>query len=110
MANINSDLSNLTTIPEKTLDKLNNKILYIICQEIQENIMDENFVSEFDFYNLFKIYIKYEDSGNIRWKIIPSEKLEKAVINTVKNKLNLLEDTLNETLAKRFMEVYKDIC
>ena len=30
--------------------------------------------------------------------------------NLLKNKLNLLEDTLNASLARKFMEIYKDIC
>lgn len=110
MSVVNKDLSNLTTIPEKTLDRLNDKILYLMCQEIQENILDGEYVAEFNFYNLFTIYIKYDDTSAIRWKVIPNEKLENAVVSTAKNKLNLLEDNLNETLIKRFMDVYKDIC
>ena len=39
--NVNKDLSALTTIPEKTLDKLNDKVLYVLCEGIQEDIKDE---------------------------------------------------------------------
>ena len=108
--NVNKDLSALTTIPEKTLDKLNDKILYLICEGIQENIMDEKDVSEFNFFDLFTIYIKHDDTYAIRYKVVPSSTLEKAVTSTAKNKLNLLEDTLNSSLARKFMEIYKDIC
>ena len=110
MGNITTDLSTLTTISEKTLDKFGDKILYIICETIQEDVLDQKDVSEFNFFGLFNIYIKYDDSDKIRWRIIPTEKLEKAVGSTVKNKLNLLEDTLNETFSKKVMDVYKELC
>lgn len=108
--NVNKDLSALTTIPEKTLDKLNDKVLYVLCEGIQEDIKDEKDVSEFNFFDLFTLYIKHGGSEGIKYKIVPTFALEKAVNATVKNKLNLLEDTLNASLARKFMEIYKDIC
>lgn len=110
MIDVNQDLSTLTTIPKKTLDKLNDKVMYCICQTIQEDILDGKTVSEFNFFDLFTLYIKYETPGEIRYKIIPNENLEDNVTKTVKKKLNLFEDVLNTTLAKKFDEIYKNIC
>lgn len=110
MTDINEDVSTLTTIPKKTLDRLNPKILYSICETIQENILDENYVAEFNFYDLFTLYIKYDDKKAIKYRIVPSPTLEKAVSDTVKKKLNLLEDTLNLNLVTKFNDIYKNLC
>ncbi len=110
MTNVNHDVATLTTIPKKTLDKLNDKVLYCICETIMEDMLDEKSVSKFNFFNLFTLYIKFDDPEGIKYRVVPNETLTKNVNDTVKNKLNLLEDTLNKNLALKFAEVYKNIC
>ena len=110
MTNVVSDLATLTTISEKTLSKLNDKILYIICEAIEESILDEKDVTELNFFNLFTLYIKHDNPSEIRYRLIPNDKLATAVNLTAKNKLNLLEDSVNKTLKEKFMNIYKDIC
>ena len=108
MSNIVEDVSKLTTIPEKTLNKLNQKFIYTICEQIQEDILQEKEMSELDI-GLGTIYIKYV-GDEIKYKFIPNQELEKAVYSTVVKKLNLMETVLNEALAKKFIDVYKDLC
>ena len=108
MNNIVEDVSKLTTIPEKTLNKLNQKFIYSICEQIQEDLLEEKEISELDI-GLGTLYIKYTDD-QIKYKFIPNADLEKAVYNTVIKKLNLMETSLNESLAKKFIDVYKDLC
>lgn len=108
MTNIVSDVSTLTTIPEKTLNKLITKYIYCICEAILEDVMNEKDVSELDL-GFGILYIKHV-GNEVKYKFVPSSDLEKAVSNTVTKKLNLLENVLNETLAKKFIEVYKDLC
>ena len=108
MSNIVNDVSTLTTIPEKSLNKLEQKFMYAICEQIQEDILEEKEMSELDI-GLGTLYIKYVGS-EIKYKFIPSPDLEKAVYNTVVKKLNLMETSLNEALAKKFIDVYKDLC
>ena len=108
MSNIVEDVSKLTTIPEKTLNKLNQKIIYSICEQIQEDILQDKEMSELDI-GLGILYIKYSDD-QIKYKFIPNQELEKAVSSTVVKKLNLMETALNEALAKKFIDVYKDLC
>ncbi len=110
MTNINDDISTLTTIPKKTLDKLNEKVLYAICETLEEDILADKTISEFNFFDLFTLYIKYEDTDAIRYKVVPNPNLETNVRDTLKNKLNLLEDVINKTLARKFEEVYKNLC
>ena len=108
MSNILNDVSVLTSIPEKTLIKLNEKVLYSICETIKEDVIAGKEISELDF-GLFKIYIKPSE-GEIKYKIIPSQSTSKYIENTVNNKLNLLENNLNDVLARKLLQVYKDIC
>lgn len=110
MNNVSTDLSILTTIPEKTLDKLGEKILYVLCQSVQENVSDDKEISEFNFFNLFTLYIKHDASNEIKYRVVPSKEFEKAIEDTVNNKLNLLEDVVNDTLVKKFMNIHKEIC
>lgn len=109
MSNVIKDVSTLTSIPEKTLTKINDKVLYTICEAIEEDCLAEKDITELDF-GLFTIYIKHETSDDIRFRVIFSPEAQKAITNTVKNKLNLLEDTLNDVLAKKLLNIYKDIC
>lgn len=109
MVKITKDLSSLTTIPEKTLDKLSDKILYCICEGVLEDIMDEQDVSEFDFFGLFTLYIKHE-GGTLKYRVVPTDKLDSVIKGTAENKLNLLEDTLNNSLVAKFTDLYKELC
>ena len=109
MSNVIKDVSILTSIPEKTLLKLNDKVLYSICESIQEDCLAEKDITELDF-GLFTIYIKHESSDDIKFRVIFNSEAQKAITNTVNNKLNLLEDTLNDVLAKKLLNIYKDIC
>ena len=108
MSNIVEDVSKLTTIPEKSLVKLEQKFIYAICEQIQEDVLADKEMSELDI-GLGTLYIKYL-GDEIKYKFIPNANLEKAVYNTVVKKLNLMETALNEALAKKFIDVYKDLC
>ena len=108
MSNIVEDVSKLTTIPEKTFSKLEHKVIYAICEQIQEDVLEEKTMSELDI-GLGVLYIKHE-GAEIKYKFIPNQTFEKAVYNTVVKKLNLMESALNDTLSKKVIEVYKDLC
>ena len=111
MINIVNDVSILTGIPEKTLAKFFRKMVFCICEAVQESLTDENNfkdITELDI-GIGKLYIKHVGK-DIKYKFEPSENLEKAVKDTVEGKENLLIDFLDETLAKKFVDLYKEIC
>lgn len=108
MSNVVHDLSVLTNVPETYVEKLLQKTTYVICEQIKEDLIADEEVSEIDLY-IGKLYIKYSGE-EIRYKFIPSETLQSAVQSTVNNKLNLLENKLNEALVKKFVQLYKDLC
>lgn len=111
MTNIINDVSILTTIPDKTLAKFFKKMIFCICEAVQENILDENNikdVTELDI-GIGKLYIKHVGT-DLKFHFEPSDFFKKALLATITNKKNCLKEFLDETLGKRFLEVYKDLC
>ena len=111
MSNLIQDMSILTTIPEKTLAKFFRKMIFCICEEIKEDILDENSdkeITEVDI-GIGKLYIKVV-GAEVKYKFEPSEYMQKAVIGTVTEKENPLVDFLDKALGKKFVDLYKDLC
>lgn len=107
--NIIEDLAKLTTIPDKTILKLLKKEVFCICEAIKEDVLADEPVSQLDL-GIGVLYIKHDNLDNILYKFIPNKYMEKAINDTLLNKQNLLEDVLNQSLKKKFLEAYKDLC
>lgn len=109
-SNVVKDLSTLSTIPEKTLNKLTDKVIYCICDAVAE-AMSEN---EYDDKSIDvdigigKLSIGYIDD-EVVYKFVPSESLETSVKQAVLNGRNLLEDTLEKSFIDKVTNVYKDL-
>ena len=106
MNNILNELSILTTIQEKQLTKLFDKLIYCINDDVCESLLNDEEVAEIDIY-IGKLIIKKLDD-RISYKFIPSEKLENSIKETVLNKKNLLIDTLETKTINKITDVYKD--
>jgi len=109
MTNIIEDLANLTTIPSKTILKLLKKEVFCICEAVEEDVLAEEAISQLDL-GIGTLYIKHDNLDDIRYKFIPNKYLEKCINDTLLNKQNLLEDVLNQSLKKKFLDAYKDLC
>ena len=72
-----------------------------------ENSIEKD-ITELDI-GIGVLYIRHI-GDQVAYKFIPSEDLEKTVNTTIIKKQNLLENVLNDSLAKKFMDVYKDLC
>ena len=102
--NIKNDLSTLTTINESTFSKLETKIEWCISDVIEKAIKNGEDTAEVDF-GIGILYIKFSDS--IRYKFVPSQKLEKIITNTVVNERNDLVVNVENTLISKLNNVYK---
>ena len=102
--NIKSDLSTLTTINESTFSKLETKIEWCISDVIEKAIKNGEDTAEVDL-GIGILYIKFSDS--IRYKFVPSQKLEKIITNTVVNERNDLVVNVENTLISKLNNVYK---
>lgn len=108
MVDLVKDMSTLTTLSEKTINKFFKKISFCIAEAVHEAKIKGEELTEINI-GFGTLYIK-NDPDNVKYKFIPSNELDDGVKNTLKYDRNILEDVLNEALAKKFAEVYKDLC
>lgn len=111
MTNIVNDVAILTSIPDKTLAKFFRKMVFCICEAVQETLLDESNIkdiTELDI-GIGKLYIKHVGT-EVKYRFEPSEYLEKALEQTLVEKKNVLENFLDDTLNKKFVDLYKEIC
>ena len=101
------DLSILTTIPQKTLEKLVDKTYLCINSSVEETLLEDKNISEIDI-GIGYLYILLDYEG-IKNKFIPNQKLEDSIKKTFINKSNMLENTLEISLVDRISNTYKDL-
>lgn len=107
-SSLKKDLSTLTTINESTLSKLTDKIEWCISDTVEKSIYQRDTEANIDM-GFGHLIINF-DNNQIRYKFIPSEHLEKVVIDTVVNETNGLVVTLEDSLIQKMTNVYKDFC
>ncbi len=108
MRSIVEDISVLSTIPDKALYKLLDKVIYCVSDAIVEDMNNDVDVTELDM-GIGTLYIKHAE-GTVAYKFIPNSDFSKAVNSTIKTGQNLLSNNLDRALVKKFLDVYKDIC
>ena len=106
MNNLITDISTLTAIPEKTLNKILDKAYVAINDIILEDLMEDKKVAEIDI-GIGSLYIQLLHNS-IKYKFIPNATLEENVRNTIIHKTNLLENTLETNLVDKLTNTYKD--
>lgn len=105
--NIIEDISNLTTIPIESLNKLTTKTIYCINEAVEELILsnEESVIVDLGFGTL-EISI---EGDQLKYYFEPSVKLNTSVISTIKNKQNTLTNRLDSILVDRILHTYKDL-
>lgn len=107
MNKLTSDLSMVTSISKLSLDKLVDKSIMCICHSVEETILSKECMTAVDI-GLGTLYIKCE-GNDIKYKFIPSKKLEENICSTVLNKESPLVYTLETTLKTRIENAYKEL-
>ena len=98
--NLINDLSNLTSIPEKILEKLSDNIMFSILQSLEETLIKKESVCEIDM-NIGSLLISLEDD-NLKFKFIPSKTLEKEIIKTIEEGKNPMKEISSKKLPSKF--------
>ena len=80
------DISKLTTIPERSLNKLMSKMCWCICDAVEESTLKEQNITVIDI-GIGQLCIQVI-SNEIQYKFIPDSKLEKYMVDTIVNKKN----------------------
>lgn len=101
------DLSAMTSIPTKTLNKLVDCSSFAILQTIEEMITNKETSCEVDFTN-FKLLISLEED-DLTFKIIPSKDLEKLIIKTISNKKNVMDEIIVGNMVDTLLKDYKEL-
>lgn len=101
------DTSTLTTINEKAIKKLNDKMIYAISDAVLEGVISGDDVVSMNIGIGTLNILLSEDS--VTYRFIPSDKLEDSVKNTIIHKQNLLEDALDASLVSKITNIYKDL-
>lgn len=107
MQNLLEDVSILTTIPENTLRRLARKEMYCICNDLSEALLkgEKEVVLDLGFGTL-TINVDNED---IKYRFQPNMVLDRSIKKVCTDKTNPLVELVEETLASRITNTYKDL-
>lgn len=102
---LSKDLSVLTGINEQSIKKLADKSIYCICNSVEDMIYarDEELSIDVGIGTL-KILLA---NSVVKYKFIPSDKLDQAVVKTISSEQNELVDVLESALVSKIENVYK---
>lgn len=106
MYNLLDDLSVLTNIKKYNFEQICDLSIDIFNYDILENINKKEPVTTIDI-GIGILYI-INDSDTIKYKFIPSSKLEKSIRNAYKGK-NQLENKVDTQLGNRLNNSYKEL-
>ena len=101
------DLSTITTIGKYNLDSLCNKAISIISHCVEESLRDCENVTSVDI-GIGILHIQHSNN-ELRYKFIPSKKLDDVVCSTYKNRRSELSLELDKALGDRIKNTYKDL-
>ena len=104
---LNEELSTLTNISKSVLDKLTNLSISCICDALEDDILKGESVLNIDI-GFGTLSIKHSDN-EMRYRFVPDAKFEEAIVQTIINDKNPLKATVEDTLRKRIMSVYKEL-
>ena len=106
-ANITSDLSVLTTIPENTLNRLNDLTMKCIAHAVFESSLNRENTCIVDIGIGKLIIAPSEEDVNIRFE--PSQKMESMLVDAINKKEDPLTLEVEKVLSEKIMRTYKDL-
>ena len=107
MYSLQDDLKTLTNISDDVIDKLVNKILYIICDDVLDTHLNNNTVTDIDIgIGVLSICV---DNNQIKYRFTPSTIVENAVKNTIVDLKSPVKERASKTLASKINEIYEEL-
>ena len=107
MIDIISDFNTLTTIPISNLEQLANKVAWIICDGVNEANLSNNSTVDIDLY-IGKLSICF-DNESVKYRFTPSKTLDANVKTTLLEGKSPLEKVIEDKLATKIVNTYKDL-
>ena len=100
------DVSLLTTIPQTTLEKLSGKVVYCICDSVEEaTLKEDNSLALKIGIGTLRLEIK---NDTVTYRFEPSKELEDSINRTIRDGKSPLENKVETTLVKKLLNTYKD--
>ena len=104
---IEEKLSDLTTIPLDSIEKIGDYLQTIHSHDIVTQMLADKDVLELDLFE-GKLYLAIEDD-NVRYKFVPSEEFGELVLNSILNKDSKLLSRVTEKLKNSLINWRKDL-
>lgn len=102
-----SDISTLTTLPDKTLRRLCDKGVECICHDTLETLQNGEIETNIDIsIGIIKIIV---DNDEIHYRFIPSANLERMLVESINDNVDPLVKHIEESLTNRILTAYKDL-
>ena len=100
-------VTDITTIPQHSLQRLMTVINYCICNSVYESKLTHEPLTSM---NIGIGILQIENTGRaLNYKFIPSQQLEKGLVKTITTDVNPLTDKLETTFTQRIIKTYKDM-
>lgn len=107
LVDILDNISTLTSVNRKALNKLSDVTSYCIVDAVHETNLKFDKITEVDIgIGIIKIKI---DGDNVKFAFIPSAKLEEGIINSILNRENVLDIALENNLKDKLVNTYKEL-
>lgn len=105
--NISDKIQKLTTIEESTLERFSDLVGNCIVDAVYESVLNDDDYVEIDL-DFCKITIS-KSNNTLRYKFVPSAKLEENIIRAIKDNKNSLDDVILDRLKSSLLSTYKDL-
>lgn len=107
MRNLIEDLSALTTISKKNLNKLNQLSEQIIAHSVFENYLDKKYETEIDLG--FGQLVIFLDIDSISYQFKPDISLDKMINESLIAKESPVVAAVKDNLAAKILNTYKEL-
>lgn len=102
-----NDISNLTTLSIRLLEKLNKTAMTIIGHSVYESLQESSPDTHVDLgYGTLTIHV---DTDTVRYRFVPSMELERLVTKTVTTKTSPLKVALDKNLSDKLQNTYREL-
>lgn len=105
--NLIVELNALTSVSTKFLKKLLEATIYSITSAVEEAHLENKTIVDVDI-GIGTLVIGF-DNDEVKYKIIPSAKLNVAVVDALQDKMTTLELKLEQSLIEKAQNTYKDL-
>lgn len=107
MTNLIKDVSAITNINEKLLNKIVDIAIYCINDAVEESVLNKECITQVDI-GIGTLSI-LASNNELKFKFIPNAKLRESVISTIKNEENTIDKVVESNIVEKLTKLYKDI-